>query len=333
MAGNKTLKKAQKEQNDEFYTQLPDIEHELKNYKEHFKGKTIFLNCDDPEESHFWKFFELNFDEFQLKKLVSTHYETDIPSYKLEIIGDINNDGKINGKDIIKTPLSQNGDFRSPEAIELLKEADIIVTNPPFSLLREYVALLMEYEKKFVIMARTSALHYKEIFPLIKENKIWVGYNYNISVIYKTPYPNLLEANRKYVSQHGYNPDEGYVKVPAICWFTNLDITRRHEDIILYKKYSAEEYPKYDNFDAIEVGAVSDIPMDYDGMMGVPDTFIQYHNPEQFEIIGLGVGDLAKTIGIQKNYRGRSDLAYTKQDGKPTCPYSRLIIRRVQNEN
>ena len=175
MTTNTRLHKAKQNKNDEFYTQLSDIEQELKHYKEFFKGKTIFCNCDDPEWSNFWKYFELNFDHLGLKKLISTHYEDDKPSYKLEIIGDVTGDGKVDYKDIIKTPLKQNGDFRSPEAIEILKEADIVVTNPPFSLFREYVAQLMEYNKKFIIMGNKNAITYKEFFPLLKENKIWVG--------------------------------------------------------------------------------------------------------------------------------------------------------------
>lgn len=180
-----------------------------------------------------------------------------------------------------------DGDFRSEESIEFLKEADIVVTNPPFSLFKEYIACLFEYDKKFIVLSNMNAITYKEIFPLIKENKMWVGYGFNKSMIYKTPYPNLLESNRKYVLSKGKNPDDGFVKVPAICWFTNLDIKRRHEEMILYKKYNELEYPRYDNYDAINVDKVVDIPKDYYGMIGVPITYLDKYNPDQFEIVGL----------------------------------------------
>jgi hypothetical protein len=196
----------------------------------------------------------------------------------------------------IKTLLEGNGDFRNQECINILKESDIVVTNPPFSLFREYVSQLMEYEKKFIVLSNMNAITYKEFFPLIKNNKVWVGNGFNLSMVFKTPYPNLLEANRKYVISKGYNPDEGYVKTPAIAWFTNLAIQKRHEKLILWKNYTPEEYPKYDNYDAIEVGKVSDIPVDYDGIMGVPITFLDSFNPEQFEIIGISSKDHSDDI-------------------------------------
>lgn len=331
MADNKILSKAKEQKNDEFYTQLSDIEKELRHYKEHFRGKVVFCNCDDPEESHFWKYFELNFEELGLKKLVATHFEREIPSYKLELTADRDGDGRITSRDIVKTPLRQNGDFRSPECIEILKEADIVVTNPPFSLFREFIAQLVEYNKKFVIIGRMSALHYKEIFPLIQNNIIWTGYGFNLSMVYRTPYENTEEANRKFVISKGYNPAEGYLKVPAICWYTNLDIPKIHENMILYRNYNAVDYPTYENYDAIDINKVDDIPCDYYGMMGVPDTFLANYNPQQFEIVGLGCGDMAKEIGISKNYRGRTDLALFV-DGKHKCPYSRIIIRRKRDE-
>lgn len=258
-------------------------------------------------------------------------------AYKVEIseVKDMNGDGAVDLSDVqylLKNDknaislLKQHGDFRSQECIELLKEADIVVTNPPFSLFREYVGQLMKYEKKFIIMGRMSALHYSEIFPLIMQNKLWSGFNFNISAVYKAPYENTLEANRKFVKSKGLNPDDNYIKVPAICWFTNLDISKRHEAIDLVCRYSVEEYPHYDNYDAIDVGRVQDIPFDYSGIMGVPDTILGQFNPEQFEIIGLGCGDLGKRVGVKKNYRGRTDLAYTLE-GKHKCPYSRILIR------
>ena len=264
MGRNATLRKAGGAKNDEFYTQRPDIDEELHNYKEYFKNKTVLCNCDDPFESEFFKYFTLNFNHLELKKLICTSYSgspiigeefSDLPlfnrkkAYKVEIteVYDENGDGAVDITDIkllIKDMnnkleiLNGNGDFRSRECVELLKEADIVVTNPPFSLFREYVAQLMEYDKKFIILGNMNALTYKEIFPLIKNNKIWTGYGFNKSVVYRTPYPNLLEANRKFVIGKGYNPDDGYVKVPAICWFTNLDTKKRHDEIILYKKYN-----------------------------------------------------------------------------------------------
>lgn len=281
---NWNLRKANKAKNDEFYTQLSDIEKELVHYKEHFKWKTIFCNCDDPEESNFWKYFELNFEYLWIKKLVSTHFEDEKPSYKLEIIWDRNHDWKINKLDIIKTPLKQNWDFRSPECIEILKESDIIITNPPFSLFREYVTQLMEYDKKFVILWNLNAISYKEIFKLIKENKIWAWYWFNLSLVFKSPYENNLEANLKFCEQKWYFW-KNYIKTPAINWFTNLEIQKRHEDLILYKSYNENEYPKYDNYDAINIDKVKEIPFDYSWYMGVPITFLWNYNPEQFEII------------------------------------------------
>jgi len=282
MAANKNLHQAKKAKNDEFYTQLADIERELKHYKDHLKGKIIFCNCDDPEESNFWNYFALNFEHLGLKKLIATHFETDKPSYKLELIADINDDGKINKMDTIKTPLKQNGDFRSPECIEILKEADVVVTNPPFSLFREYVDQLIEYDKKFIIIGNQNAITYKEIFKLIKENKIWLGNSSNIVMEFglSDDYERWNRIDEKTGKKYG--------KVPAISWFTNLDYPKRHEDLILYKKYykNEEVYPKYDNYDAIEVNKVKNIPMDYDGVMGVPITFLSKYNPEQFEILG-----------------------------------------------
>ena len=242
VAQNKNLHAAKRNKNDEFYTQLTDIERELCHYKEHLEGKVIFCNCDDPEESAFWKYFSSNFDVLGLKKLISTHFETDKPSYKLELIKDVNGDGKINGLDIIKTTLKMNGDFRSPECIEILKEADVVVTNPPFSLFREYVAQLIEYNKKFLIIGSMNAITYKEMFTLIKNNKLWLGCN------------SVKEFKL---------PTGDTQKFGNITWYTNLSHKKRNEKLILYKLYNPEEYPKYDNYDAIEVSKVKDIPMDY----------------------------------------------------------------------
>lgn len=333
---NTNLNKAKENKADEFYTQLPDIENELRHYKEHFKGKTVLCNCDDPRVSNFFRYFALNFEHLGLKKLICTCYKNaDVDLFSqneaeqaVYIVYEGNKDGDyLDFSEVEVIPLKGDGDFRSPECIELLKQSDIVVTNPPFSLFREYVAQLMQYDKKFLILGKMSALHYADIFTLIMENKIWTGYGFNLSMVYKTPYENELEANQKYVKSKGYDPNDNYIKVPAICWFTNLDTTKRCEELIMFKRYTPEGYPTYMNYDAIEVSKVTDIPMDYWGDMGVPDTFLDRYNPEQFEIIGLGCGDLAKKIGVTKNHRGRTDLAYTV-DGVNKCPYSRIVIRR-----
>ena len=322
MTTNTRLHKAKQNKNDEFYTQLSDIEQELKHYKEFFKGKTIFCNCDDPEWSNFWKYFELKFDNLGLKKLISTHYEDDKPSYKLEIIGDVTGDGKVDYKDIIKTPLKQNGDFRSPEAIEILKEADIVVTNPPFSLFREYIAQLIEYDKKFIIMGNKNAITYKEFFPLLKEDKIWVGAtSLNGGRWMIIPKGLEVESNKAKISSNG----ETIINVAGVCWFTNLDISKRHEDLILYKQYNAEDYPTYDNYDAININKVTDIPFDYEGIMGVPITFMDKYNPKQFEILGMAssAGYNKDIVGIE--FKGTSD-ARPLVNNKNT--FARIFIKK-----
>ena len=275
------MHKAKKAKNDEFYTQIGDIEKELLHYKEQFDNKIVFCNCDDPESSHFWKYFDLNFDHLNLKKLISTHYDKEKPTYKLEIARDKNNK-KLKP---IKTNLIQNGDFRSPECIDLLKESDIICTNPPFSLFREYVDLLIKYDKKFLIIGNNNSIAYKEIFKLIKDNKLWLGYNVNKTMDF------ILSDNYEkynYIDKNGFK----HGKVPAITWFTNLDVKKRHEFLDLrFKSYkqNPELYPKYDNYNAINVNKVKDIPGDYNDAIGVPITYLEYYNPKQFEIIALGV--------------------------------------------
>lgn len=308
MAGNEKLHRANKEKNDEFYTQLSDIEKELSHYREYFKGKTIFCNCDDPEWSNFWKYFELNFDKLGVKKVISTHFDKVKPTYKLELIGDITGDGITNNMDIIKTDLKQNGDFRSPECVKLLKEADIVITNPPFSLFREYVAQLVDYDKKFIIIGDKNALTYKEIFKLVKDNKLWLGYSVHSGEV-------LFEVNEEYYLSHKntckLNKRGKWCKGMGIRWFTNIDTTLRHETLDLYKKYTPEEYPHYDNYDAINVDKTCDIPEDYDGVMGVPITFLDKYNPEQFEIVKFRKGNDEKDLSI---------------NGK--CPYFRILIKK-----
>lgn len=371
MAKNTALNKAAQAKKDEFYTQLSDIEKELRHYKAFFKDKVVLCNCDDPYESNFFKYFAMNFNALSLKKLIATCYVTSpimgtelnlyeeatgqlslIPGkdskpvnngkrpYRVEIseVKDENGDGRIDLADVeylmrnrknVINELAGDGDFRSDECIELLKQADVVVTNPPFSLFREYVAQLIKYEKKFIIIGNMNAIHYKEIFPLIRDNKLWIG-------------PSIHSGDRKFnvpddypLNAAGCGVDENgrkFIRVKGIRWFTNIDIKQRHEEIILYKPYSSDVYPKYSNYDAINIDSVSDIPCDYYGDMGVPDNFLDQYNPDQFEIIGLGCGDLAKLIGVAKNYRGRTDLAYIK-DGKNKCPYSRIIVRRKQAQH
>lgn len=348
---NKNLNAAKTAKKDEFYTEMTDIERELQHYWQHFRGKVVFCNCDDPYESSFFKYFALHFNHLGLKKLICTCYNgspvqgnelvidfgdfSDEPkkvAFKVVIteVKDLNGDGAVdlsdvryllqNDKNVIS--ILKTGDFRDPECIELLKEADIVVTNPPFSLFREYIAQLMEYGKKFLIIGSLNAIHYKEIFPWIKEGRIWLGYGFNAgNAFFRIP----TQDKPKY-SEGVYDETTGLVKFRNCHWFTNLDHNKRHEELDLVCRYSPEEYPTYDNFDAIDVGKVQDIPYDYDGIMGVPDTILGQLNPDQFEIIGLGSGDLAKQAGVGKNYRGRTDLAYTK-DGKSKCPYSRILIR------
>lgn len=355
---NKNLNNAKEAKSDEFYTQLEDIEKEMRYYKSHFKDKVILCNCDDPYESNFFKYFAMNFNYLGLKKLIATCYATspimytqlslfddyeEVVStedngkkpYKVEIteVKDENGDGAIDLADVeilIKnkkntlTLLEGDGDFRSNECIALLKESDIVVTNPPFSLFREYITQLVTYKKNFIIIGNMNALHYKDVFPLIRDNKVWLGVSiHSGDRKFNVPNDYPLNAASCGIDETGRR----YIRVKGVRWFTNLDFPQRHEDIILYKNYSETTYPKYTNYDAIDVNKYTEIPCDYDGYMGVPDNFLDYYNPDQFEIIGLGCGDLAKEIGIKKNYRGRTDLAY-KQDGKDKCPYSRIIVRR-----
>ena len=315
---NSNLHQAKREKNDEFYTQLSDIENELKHYREHFQGKIVFCNCDDPYESNFFKYFALNFNRLRLKKLIaifeiSGYEEIANKAYKIEVnqvkdseewvfdLEDIKLLIKQNREFIKVSPLKGNGDFsagdfRSRASIKILQEADIVVTNPPFSLFREYLDQLVEYGKNFLILWNMNAITYKEVFPLIKENRLWTGYGFNMSMVYKSPYTNYLEANRKFVRSKGYDPNDNYIKVPWVCWYTNLEHKKRHEELILYKNYSPAEYPKYDNYDAINVNKVADIPCDYEGVMGVPITFLDKYNPDQFEIVWRADANIAGEV-------------------------------------
>jgi len=342
-AKNKNLQEAKTNKKDEFYTQLSDIERELKYYKKHFKDKVVYCNCDDPRVSNFFHYFSYNFEKLGLKKLVTTCYKNqnmDLFSQNdaeqaiyLEYTGDKNGNNIPDPAEIGIKKLKGDGDFRSKECIELLKQADIVVTNPPFSLFREYVSQLIEYDKKFVIVGHQNAIKYKEIFPLIRDNKLWLGYGFKGGAghFINEHYEDYATATDR---------KEGMIRVSGVHWFTNLEINKRHEDLILYKKYTPEEYPKFENFDAINVDVTKDIPTDYDGLMGVPITFMDKYNPDQFEIIGVGIANLGLEIGIEpykpehKKYRKEiqkrgavdGDL-YMMVDGVVTVPYSRIIIR------
>ena len=283
MAKNTNLHTAKTAKNDEFYTQLSDIENELKYYRKHFVGKVIYCNCDDARESNFFKFFSMNFEFLGLKKLIATGYKADGKGVKLVYEGDKNGNKIPDFDEIEVTELEGNGDFRSAECIELLKEADIVVTNPPFSLFREYIAQLVEYNKKFLILGNGNAITYKEIFPLIKENKLWLGVTLFCGKMpyFKVPKDFELTNDRIITNEKG----ERLKQVNSIAWFTNMEHDRRNQKLDLYMKYSNEYYKKYDNYDAIEVSKTCEIPMDFDGIMGVPITFLDKYNPEQFEII------------------------------------------------
>lgn len=277
---NTNLHKAKHAKNDEFYTQLSDVEKELTHYKVHFKDKIVLCNCDDPTWSAFWKYFHLHFAELGLKKLISTHYDRENATYKMEYTG--GNDADI--KAGVKTFLKGNGDFRSQECLEILDACDIVCSNGPFSLFREYVAVLMGHQKKFLIIGSKNVITYKEFFPLLKDNKVWIGHN------------NVKEF---------LQPDGSVKKFGNIGWFTNLDVVKRHELLILSNHYIPEEYPKYDNYDAIDVCRVSEIPCDYDGVMGVPITFMDKYNPNQFEIVGYAGGlgwDSYNEVKTSKEY-------------------------------
>lgn len=346
MARTSELQAAARSKKDEFYTQLTDIEKELRHYRGHFQGKTVFCNCDDPFESNFFRYFVLNFNKLGLKKLLATCYAGspianrqlslfDVPGasrsarnggkpYVAEVntVRDVSGDGGIGMTDIAELfkigentlkELRGDGDFRSQESVHYLKQADIVVTNPPFSLFREYVAQLEQYKKKFLIIGNVNAITYKEFFPLIMNNKVWIG-------------PSIHSGDRKFnvpdnypltAAGCGIDPDgRKFIKVKGVRWFTNLDIRQRHEEMILTREYTPENYPKYDNYDAIEVSSTSEIPKDYKGIMGVPITFLDKYCPDQFEIIGLDRYTAPKEILIG----GRLAI-------KGKTKYARILIK------
>lgn len=298
-----SLSAAKTAKEDEFYTQLSDIERELKHYKKHFKGKVVYLNCDDPRVSNFFHYFSYNFEKLGLKKLIATCYKNqDIDLFSehnteqavyLEYEGDKDGDLVPGPDEIGIKPMKGDGDFRSPESIELLKQADIIVTNPPFSLFRQYVAQLMKYEKQFLIVGNQNAITYQDIFPLIKDNKLWLGHN-NGDMAFQVPEHYEPRETRFWIDENG----QKWRSLGNACWFTNLDTAKRHEDLILYKTFKPDEYPVYDNYDAVEVSRSVEIPADYDGVMGVPITFLSRYNPDQFEIVGIAKAPLGKPTKV-----------------------------------
>lgn len=357
--GNKSLRQARQAKNDEFYTQLSTIEQEVMHYRKHFKGKTVYLNCDDPRESNFFHYFSYNFERLGLKKLIASCYKNQ--DFNLFSMHDVNKkavwleyEGELTGDSRVPTVeniginyFEGDGDFRSEESIELLKQADIVCTNPPFSLFREYIAQLMEHNKKFLVLGNMNAITYKEIFPLIKDNKMWPGTGFRSVVEFEVPKHTIIQTSSGRETEDGRK----FMKVQGVTWWTNLDYPRRHQDIILFREYKGNEdkYPKYDNYDAINVDKVADIPKDYiDGVMGVPITFIGQWNPKQFEIVGLGDGNLFRDVigssGISKQFvddyykhgntgmlkEGDYKLVYYNNNNEPIRPYMRILIRRVK---
>ena len=326
MSKNKNLHAAKRAKNDEFYTQMVDIENELKYYKDHFKGKTIFMNCDDPAESNFWKYFHLNFEFFGLKKIISTHYLEGQKSYMLEYEGgdDVNTDVGV------KTNLEGDGDFRSEESINLLKESDIVVTNPPFSLMIPFMNQLMKYKKNFIIIASQNAITNKDIFPSLRDNKIWLGVHANGM---EFEVPNKAPYNKRSSFRVDKESGKAYQKLGNVCRFTNLEHYKRTEELILWKSYNEEDNPKYDNYNAVEVSRVKEIPEDYFGVMGVPITFLNKYNPNQFEIISVACGnswgnykETLKKLNFKPEIKYGGGLGAAVLNGK--AKYSRILIKR-----
>jgi len=359
---NASLRNAKQNKNDEFYTQLSDIEKELKHYKHYFRGKTVYCNADDPFESNFFKYFAMQFNILGLKKLIATSYvsspiigdqvsisdmqgiaESDRGApIKIEIteVRDYTGDGSVNIFDVehlllhdgnVATALAGDGDFRSEECLALMREADVVVTNPPFSLFREFMHALVSNNKQFLIIGNMNALTYKAIFALIKEDRVWLGYRSG-AMSFRSPVGGARERG---------GSDYELRKFGNICWFTNLDITKRHVDLLMYRKYDPLLYTRYYNYDAINIDKVSDIPEDYDGVMGVPVTFLSKYNPEQFEVIGLGIAGSGTEIGVrpytvehreyrrdvQKRGAVDGDL-YMVSEEVVVVPYARVLIRR-----
>ena len=323
------LHAAKRAKKDEFYTQRVDIENELRHYKPHFKGKVVLCNCDDPRQSEFFKYFVENFEKLGLKRLIATCYKSqDVDLFSqgeceraiCQIYeGDKNGNMKLDDDEVSVRYLKGDGDFRSAECIEILKQADIVVTNPPFSLFREYVAQLVEFDKKFLVIGHQNAITYKEIFPLFKENKIWLGFGFKGNAAhFKSRYQDVATAT---------DHKEGMIRVSGVMWLTNLDVKRRHEKFPIYKTYTPDEFPKYDNYDAIEVSKSADIPCDYEGLMGVPITFMEKYNPEQFELVGCSDNGI-----VDDQYK----LPHFKRHNEPYINgkkiYKRIFIRRRKED-
>lgn len=316
MRNNRVLHKARKGKNDEFYTMYEDIEKELKHYDGHFNGKVVYCNCDNPEKSNFTKYFMDNFERLGLKRLISSCYIKDGKG-RYAIYDGGTEQLQIN-------EFEGNGDFRSEESIELLKQADIVVSNPAFSLFREYIAQLVKYDKKFLVIGNMNAITYKEIFPLIKDNKLWFGYGFNITMIFRTPYENTVESNAKSIISKGYDPKH-YIMLHSICWFTNLENDKENKYLLLNRTYNEKDYPKFENYNAINVDKVKDIPYDYDGVMGVPITFLGKYNPKHFEIVD------ARTVALNDKQKNKNTYLIKDADsvinGKPT--YARICVKRI----
>lgn len=330
MAKNTNLHSAKKAKNDEFYTQLTDIEKEMKYYKEFFKGKVVYCNCDDARESNFFKYFSINFEFLGLKKLITTGYKEDGKGVVLIYEGDKNGNRNVEDSEIIVRELEGNGDFRSEECIEYLKECDVVVTNPPFSLFREYVAQLMKYGKKFLIIGNTQAITYKEIFPYIKNNELWLGCSsFNSGMFFRVP------NNYEYADTYKFDRErngEKVMRVSSICWFTNIPHNKRNEELDLYRKYNETDYPKYDNYDAIEVPKVAEIPMNYEGVMGVPITFLDKYCPTQFEILGLAADKRDECeifIKGTPTYLDEKHKSFVGMVFNHKATYARILIKRL----
>ena len=327
MAKNNNLRSANANKNDEFYTLMEDIEKEMRYYKDFFKGKVVYCNCDDARESNFFKYFSLNFEFLGLKKLITTGYKADGKGVVLVYEGDKNGNRRVDNEEIIVNELNGDGDFRSEECIEYLKQADVVVTNPPFSLFRQYVKQLMDYGKKFIIIGNQNAIICKEIFPYIKNNQLWLGMSMNGSNRWFVA-PDSYEVKE---NAAGYKLDEKGRKmffVNGVTWFTNIENKRRNEKLDLYKRYSFEDYPKYENFDAIYVNRVDEIPIDYDGVMGVPITFLYKYNPKQFEILDLiNRYMIFDYFGVNEEVRKKHSHC-ANVNGKST--YARILIKKIQ---
>ena len=360
MSLNKNLSEAKRQKNDEFYTQLSDIENELRHYTAHFRDKVVYCNCDDPRVSNFFHYFSYNFEHLGLKKLITACYrnrQLDMFSRHdseraiwLEYEGNAKGGRVPDVGDIGIREFEGDGDFRSAETIELLKQADIVVTNPPFSLFRKYVVQLVKYSKKFLIIGNKNAITYKEVFPLIKDNRMWVGHTpMSKDLLFDLPEGLARELKATKKKGSSYRIIDGVVKGRSqSIWFTNLDHKKRHEELILYKRYSPEEYPAYDNYDAINVDKTAEIPMDWNGVMGVPVTFLDKHNPEQFEILGTsdnGIveAEIKTTPGLRKkfvddyyasggtgSYREGNPTAGYYKDGVARMAYKRIFVRHLR---